>query len=88
MTDFCSGKPIDVGKNVLVIGAGFTAFDCARSALRMGSEDVTICLRRTLQDLTVTEDEIMETKKEGVQKPSFNLFKWYYGNVLPIYKYN
>jgi formate dehydrogenase major subunit len=67
MTDYCSGKPIGVGKSVLVIGAGFTAFDCARSALRMGSEDVTICLRRTQQDLTVTEDEIMETKKEGVK---------------------
>jgi formate dehydrogenase major subunit len=67
MMDFCSGKPPVVGNRVLVIGAGFTAFDCARSALRMGAEDVTICLRRTEEDLTVTEDEILETKMEGIK---------------------
>lgn len=67
MMDFCSDKSPSVGKSVLVIGAGFTAFDCARSALRLGAEDVTICLRRTEEDLTVTEDEILETKKEGVK---------------------
>jgi formate dehydrogenase major subunit len=67
MMDVCAGRRPTVGKNVLVVGAGFTAFDCARSALRLGAEDVTICLRRTEEDLTVTEDEILETKKEGIR---------------------
>ena len=67
MMDFCSGRPPVLGKKVLVLGAGFTAFDCVRSALRLGAEDVGICLRRTEEDLTVTEDEIFETKKEGVK---------------------
>ncbi|MCJ7686431.1 MAG: FAD-dependent oxidoreductase, partial [Desulfobacteraceae bacterium] len=73
MMDVCSGRPPYVGKKVLVIGAGFTAFDCARSALRMGAEDVTICLRRTEEDLTVTKDEILETKMEGVKINSLML---------------
>ncbi|MFH1491054.1 MAG: FAD-dependent oxidoreductase, partial [Pseudomonadota bacterium] len=67
MMDVCSGRPPVVGKRVLVIGAGFTAFDCARSALRLGAGDVSICLRRTEEDLTVTEDEILETKMEEVR---------------------
>jgi len=67
MMDVCSGRMPKIGKKVLVIGAGFTAFDCARSALRLGAEDVTICLRRTEKDLTVTQDEILEAKREGIK---------------------
>ncbi len=67
MMDVCSGgKPV-LGKRILVIGAGFTAFDCARTALRLGAKDVRICLRRTEQDLSVTHDEIFETKAEGIK---------------------
>jgi glutamate synthase (NADPH/NADH) small chain len=73
MIDLCSEGSPDVGKKVLVIGAGFTAFDCARSALRLGAEDVTICLRRTEEDLTVTADEILETKVEGIKIDSLML---------------
>jgi len=65
-----SGEPPKVGKKVLVLGAGFTAFDCARSALRLGAEDVSICLRRTEENLRVTGDEILETKSEGVRLES------------------
>ena len=67
MMGVCFGRPSPVGRKVLVIGAGFTAFDCARSALRLGAEDVMICIRRTEEDLAVTKDEIHETKKEGVK---------------------
>jgi formate dehydrogenase major subunit len=67
MIDVCSGREQVLGKTVLVVGAGFTAFDCARTALRLGAEDITICLRRTEEDLTVTQDEIFETKREGIK---------------------
>ncbi len=73
MMKVCRGERPEVGKRVLVIGAGFTAFDCARSALRLGAEDVTICLRRTEEDLVVTEEEILEAKKEGVRIASLTL---------------
>ncbi|MBI5250295.1 MAG: FAD-dependent oxidoreductase [Desulfomonile tiedjei] len=62
-----SGHSPEVGERVLVLGAGFTAFDCARSALRLGAEDVSICIRATEHDLRVTEDEIYETKREGIR---------------------
>jgi formate dehydrogenase major subunit len=73
MMDFCSGKRLNLGKRVRVIGAGFTAFDCARSALRLGAEEVSICLRRTEEDLVVTEEEVFETKKEGIHIESLML---------------
>ncbi len=67
MMRVCSGERPLLGERVLVIGAGFTAFDCARSALRLGAGDVSICLRRTEEDLRVTRDEILETKREGIK---------------------
>jgi len=73
MMKVCAGKQPAPGNRVLVIGAGFTAFDCARSALRLGARDVTICLRRTEEDLTVTHDEILETKTEGIKIRSLML---------------
>jgi formate dehydrogenase major subunit len=69
--DFCidvnSGKRPEVGRRTIVLGEGFTAFDCARLALRLGSEEVTICIRVTEEDLLVTADEVYETKLEGVR---------------------
>lgn len=67
VVDAASGQPPALGKRVLVIGAGFTAFDCARLALRLGAEESTICLRATEEELRVTEDEVGEAKKEGVR---------------------
>jgi formate dehydrogenase major subunit len=66
VVDLHSGKLPDVGKSVLVIGAGFTAFDCARLALRLGADDVSICIRATEEELRVTADEILEAKRESV----------------------
>ncbi len=65
--DVNAGQAPDLGKRVLVLGAGFTAFDCARMALRRGAEDVSICIRSTEEDLRVTADEIHEAKREGVK---------------------
>ena len=73
MMGVCSGRAPVIGDRVLVIGAGFTAFDCARSALRLGAGDVTVCLRRTEEDLVVTKDEVLETKKEGIKIQSLML---------------
>lgn len=73
MMQVCAGQAPALGRRVLVLGAGFTAFDCARSALRLGAEDVTICLRRTEEDLVVTKDEVIETKTEGVKIASLML---------------
>jgi formate dehydrogenase major subunit len=73
MMDVCAGRSTSPGQKVLVIGAGFTAFDCARSALRQGAEEVDICLRRTEEDLAVTQDEVEEAKREGIKIQSLML---------------
>lgn len=71
--DVASGKAPDLGRRVVVIGAGFTAFDCARSALRLGAEEVTIFIRGLEEELRVTEDEIHDAKKEGVRIQGLSL---------------
>ncbi|MEJ2726783.1 MAG: FAD-dependent oxidoreductase, partial [Deltaproteobacteria bacterium] len=80
MMDVCGGRAPVLGDRVLVVGAGFTAFDCARSALRLGAADVRICLRRTEEDLMVTRDEILEAKKEGVKIESLMLSRHIVGD--------
>jgi glutamate synthase (NADPH/NADH) small chain len=80
MMDICAGDMPDLGKRVLVLGAGFTAFDCVRSALRLGADEVAVCLRRTEEDLTVTEDEVFETKREGVKIHSLMVSRRIMGN--------
>jgi formate dehydrogenase major subunit len=61
------GEKKKVGKRVAVVGAGFTALDCARVAKRMGAEEVTIHIRTAEEYIPVTKDEIFEAKREGIR---------------------
>jgi glutamate synthase (NADPH/NADH) small chain len=61
------GETKTVGKRVAVVGAGFTALDCARVSLRLGAEDVTIHIRTTEEYIPVTKEEIHEAKREGTK---------------------
>lgn len=61
--------PLNVGKKVAVIGAGNVALDCARVALRLGSQ-VRIVYRRTRNEMPGRKEEIENAKSEGVE---FNL---------------
>ncbi len=56
-----------VGRNVLVIGAGNTAIDCATVAKRLGAEQVTMVYRRTENEMTAYPHEYEFIKREGVQ---------------------
>jgi formate dehydrogenase major subunit len=60
------GEEKKVGERVFVVGAGFTALDCARVARRLGAKEVTIHLRTTEEYIPVEKDEIFEAKREGV----------------------
>ncbi|HPR83131.1 MAG TPA: FAD-dependent oxidoreductase, partial [Pontiellaceae bacterium] len=55
----------DVGKTVVVIGGGFTAMDCARTAKRLGAQ-VKVCYRRTAAEMLVTPGELEELEHEGI----------------------
>ncbi len=55
------------GKRVAVIGGGFTAVDAARSARRLGADEVTIVYRRTRDEMPACDEEITEAEEEGVR---------------------
>ncbi|MDY6911266.1 MAG: FAD-dependent oxidoreductase [Chloroflexota bacterium] len=59
-------SPIQIGKNVVVIGGGYTAIDSARTAIRRNSAKVRILYRRTADEMSATPAEILETIEEGV----------------------
>jgi len=61
------GEKKTVGRRVAVLGAGFTALDCARVAIRLGAEEVTIHLRTGEEYIPVTPEEIFECKREGIR---------------------
>ncbi len=51
----------------VVIGAGNTAMDCARTARRAGAESVTIIYRRSRAEMPAREEEIKHAAEEGVR---------------------
>jgi dihydropyrimidine dehydrogenase (NAD+) subunit PreT len=57
---------LSVGRNVVVIGAGNTAIDCATIAKRLGAANVTMLYRRTQTEMTAYAHEYDFIKKEGV----------------------
>lgn len=59
--------PLRVGKKVAVIGGGNVAMDAARTAVRVGFEEVSILYRRTEKELPARLEEIRHAKEEGVQ---------------------
>ncbi|HDG98134.1 MAG TPA: NADH-quinone oxidoreductase subunit NuoF [Desulfobacterales bacterium] len=61
------GQAPEVGKKVAVIGGGNVAIDVARTAKRMGAEQVTILYRRERKDMPAYEDEIEEALEERIE---------------------
>jgi glutamate synthase (NADPH/NADH) small chain len=59
--------PIKVGKRVAVIGAGNTAMDTIRAALRMGAEEALIVYRRSENEMTARVEEYHHAIEEGVE---------------------
>jgi len=57
---------LTVGRNVVVIGAGNTAIDCATIAKRLGAETVTMVYRRSEHEMTAFDHEVEFVKLEGV----------------------
>ena len=61
------GRDRKIGRRVVVVGGGSTALDCARTAIRLGAEDVIVIYRRTMDQMPASRQEIDEALYEGVE---------------------
>ncbi len=59
-------EPIDLGKNVAIVGGGNTAMDACRTAVRLGADKVYNIYRRTKDEMPADMLEIEEAEEEGV----------------------
>ena len=61
------GNKVELGNRVAIIGGGNTAMDSARTALRLGSKEVTIIYRRTRVEMPASPEEIEDALDEGIK---------------------
>ncbi len=61
-----SQTPIMTGKSVAVVGGGNVAMDAARTALRLGAENVYIVYRRSMTEIPARREEVEHAEEEGV----------------------
>jgi heterodisulfide reductase subunit A-like polyferredoxin len=59
-------KPIEMGKNVVVVGGGDVAFDAGRTALRLGADRVTLTCIEDDETIPASADEIEEGTGESI----------------------
>ena len=58
--------PVKVGRRVAVVGAGNVAMDAARTAKRLGAEEVYIVYRRSEEEAPARLEELHHAKEEGI----------------------
>ncbi|HIU19418.1 MAG TPA: NADH-quinone oxidoreductase subunit NuoF [Candidatus Limiplasma stercoravium] len=61
------GQNRAVPRRLAIVGGGSTAFDCARTAKRLGAEEVTIVYRRTEAEMPAGAEEVVEASEEGIR---------------------
>ncbi len=59
--------PVRIGQKIVVLGGGNVAMDAARTALRLGAEDVCVMYRRSREELPAREEEVHHAEEEGVK---------------------
>jgi heterodisulfide reductase subunit A len=62
-----SGKKVNLGERVAVIGGGNAAVDAARAAKRLGAKKVSIIYRRSRVEMPAVVAEVNEAEQEGVE---------------------
>ena len=61
-----NNEELKIGRKIFVVGGGNTAMDVARTAVRLGAEEVRVLYRRTEAEMPAEKIEIHEAKEEGV----------------------
>jgi glutamate synthase (NADPH/NADH) small chain len=59
--------PVKRGSRVAVVGGGNVAMDSARTALRLGADEVVMIYRRSLDELPARKEEVHHAREEGVR---------------------
>ncbi len=62
-----AATPIVSSRKVAVLGGGNVAMDSARTALRLGAEEVHLIYRRTEKEMPARVEEVEHAKEEGIQ---------------------
>jgi formate dehydrogenase beta subunit len=66
LRDVSLGKEVFIGGRIIVVGGGNVAVDCARTALRIGYDDVKIVYRRSEAEMPADQVEIDDAKAENI----------------------
>ncbi len=60
------GEETGMGKRVIVLGGGNVAFDCARTAKRLGAEEIHVACLEARAAMTADDEEIEQAQEEGI----------------------
>lgn len=60
------GNETGMGKKVIVLGGGNVAFDCARTAKRLGAEEIHLACLEAREVMTADDEEIEQAQEEGI----------------------
>ena len=60
------GQETGMGKKVIVLGGGNVAFDCARTAKRLGAEEIHVACLEARDKMTSDDEEIEQAQEEGI----------------------
>lgn len=60
------GNETGIGKKVIVLGGGNVAFDCARTAKRLGAQEIHLACLEAREAMTADDEEIEQAKEEGI----------------------
>jgi len=67
LRDINLGSEVEIGDNVVIVGGGNTAIDCARTCRRLGAGQVSIVYRRTESEMPADPEEVDDAREEGIQ---------------------
>ena len=66
VAEYLSHPETSLGNEILVVGGGDSALDCARTALRLTQRHVVVAYRRTEKEMPADPIMVQEAREEGV----------------------
>jgi formate dehydrogenase beta subunit len=60
------GNPPELGEKVVILGGGSVAFDCARTARRLGAKEIEVACLEPCDAMLADPEEVAEAEEEGI----------------------